>query len=155
MDLQRELARYMALCSRREYAGYDIVSTLKRRGVSQQEAEELLKKLKESGFVDDRRYVTAFVRDKVLLAGWGGSKVEYQLRMKGFTPALIAEAFEELDKEDAGRRMEDVITRKYNSLKNEADQIKKRAKVIRFALSRGFSYDQVGGVLSKLENKED
>ena len=150
MDLQRELARYMALCSRREYAGYDIVSALKRKGVSQQEADGLLKKLRENGFVDDRRYVTAFVKDKVLLAGWGGSKVEYQLRMKGFTPALIAEAFEELDKEDAGRRMEEVIARKYNSLKDENDRAKKRAKVIRFALSRGFSYDQVSRVLSKL-----
>ena len=143
----------MALCSRREYAGYDIVSALKRKGVSQQEAEKLLGKLKESGFVDDRRYVRAFVRDKVLLAGWGGTKVEYQLRMKGFTSALIAEALEELDQEDTGRRMEDVIARKYNSLKDEADQTKKRAKVIRFALSRGFSYDQISGVLLKIEGQ--
>jgi len=150
-DMTALMQRY---CSMREYCANDIRKKLKTRGCDPDETEAVIKKLVEDRFIDEERYCTAFVRDKSSLSGWGGRKIEFALRNKGLDGEVIKAALESIDPEAGGKVLERVVKRKFEELKkrrvkSDEDNVKIRERVIRFALTRGFSYEEILKVINK------
>ena len=120
------------------------------RGISiTQEGEEFLGyarqiieqyNLLQDRFVDDARYAAAFAREKSSIAGWGPVKISYALAAKGIDRQVIAAALEERDESASSARMESVLAAKYRTLKDDPQA---KLKLLRFALSRGYNYDQI------------
>lgn len=142
------------LCSRREYCSKDIYQKALRKGLDEKEAAAVLDRLVRERFVDDVRYAGAFVRDKSMLAGWGPRKISYALKAKGIPSSVVDSALasvveEDEDRERAGRRMREVISAKWKTVRADTLQ-ERRAKVLRFALSRGYAYDEIMAFLSTL-----
>lgn len=111
------------------------------------ESEKIVSMLIEEGYVDDRRYASAFARDKSSIAGWGSVKIRYMLSSKGISKDVIGEALQEIDDAKAVARLDKIIANKAGSLK---DDPRKRLKLLRFALGRGYGYDEVKDVLDRL-----
>lgn len=129
------------LCSRREYCVSDIRTKLmKELEGDVQKVESALTKLKEEKYVDDLRYATAFARDKAAISGWGATKIRYMLSAKGVAKDVISEALNEVDEGKASSRLEKLLENKYKSLKDDPQW---KIKLLRFALGRGYSYDEV------------
>lgn len=134
----------------REYCESDILAKLERFELNAGEAEKILESLKADKFVDDNRYSRAFVRDKSRLSGWGGRKISFALRRKKIEQSIIAEAIKELDKTSEGERLLKILTVKEKTIGKEESRAKKTEKLIRFALSRGFNYDQALSAVNKI-----
>lgn len=138
------------VCSMREYCESDILAKLERFELNAGEAEKILESLKADKFVDDNRYSRAFVRDKSRLSGWGGRKISFALRRKKIEQSIIAEAIKELDKTSEAERLLKIMTVKAKTIGKEESRAKKTEKLIRFALSRGFDYDQALSAVNKI-----
>lgn len=138
------------LCSRREYCSRGVLDLLRRKGVAGEEAVAVLERLREEGYVDDGRYARAFARDKALLSGWGPKKIAYVLASKGIAADVAKTAISEVSEQESESRMKAVIKGKWKSVKS-ADVRDRRAKVLRFALSRGYDCAAVIEVLDSLE----
>lgn len=138
------------LCSRREYCSRGVLDLLRRKGVAGEEAVAVLERLREEGYVDDVRYARAFARDKALLSGWGPKKIAYVLASKGIAADVAKTAISEVSEQESASRMKAVIKVKWKSVKS-ADVRDRRAKVLRFALSRGYDCAAVIEVLDSLE----
>lgn len=129
------------LCSRREYCVSDIRAKLmKELDGDVQKVETAINKLKEERYVDDLRYATAYARDKAAISGWGATKIRYMLSAKGVAKDVISEALNEVDEAKASSRLEKLLENKYKSLKDDPQW---KIKLLRFALGRGYSYDEV------------
>ena len=129
------------LCSRREYCVSDIRAKLmKELDGDTQKVETALNKLKEEKYVDDLRYATAYARDKAAISGWGATKIRYMLSAKGVSKEVVSEALNEVDEKKASSRLEKLLENKYKSLKEDPQW---KIKLLRFALGRGYSYDEV------------
>ena len=129
------------LCSRREYCVSDIRTKLmKDLEGDAQKVETALNKLIEERYVDDLRYATAYARDKASISGWGATKIRYMLSAKGVAKDVISEALNEVDESKATSRLEKLLEHKYKSLKDDPQW---KIKLLRFALGRGYSYDEV------------
>ena len=129
------------LCSRREYCVSDIRTKLmKELEGDAQKVETALTKLKEERYVDDLRYATAYARDKAAISGWGTTKIRYMLSAKGVAKDVVIEALNEVDEGKASSRLEKLLENKYKSLKDDPQW---KIKLLRFALGRGYSYDEV------------
>lgn len=129
------------LCSRREYCLSDIRTKLmKELEGDVQKVETALTKLKEERYVDDLRYATAYARDKAAISGWGATKIRYMLSAKGVSKEAVSEALNEVDETKASSRLEKLLENKYKSLKDDPQW---KIKLLRFALGRGYSYDEV------------
>lgn len=129
------------LCSRREYCVSDIRAKLmKELDGDVQKVETAINKLKEEKYVDDLRYATAYARDKAAISGWGATKIRYMLSAKGVAKDVISEALNEVDEAKASSRLEKLLENKYKSLKDDPQW---KIKLLRFALGRGYSYDEV------------
>ncbi|MCK9627968.1 MAG: RecX family transcriptional regulator [Bacteroidales bacterium] len=152
--LTETIALMQRYCSMREYCESDIRKKLKARGCDTDECDIVIKKLVDERFIDEERYCRAFVRDKSSLSGWGSRKIEFALRSKAIDTEIIKSAMESLDPEAGGKVLERVIKRKLEELikrrvNSEEDKAKIRESVIRFALTRGFTYDEILKVISK------
>ena len=142
------LDRLRGLCSRREYCVTDVlkkaVEGLEGDRAAAQEVVDVLVKEK---YVDDLRYASAFARDKSAIQGWGEVKIRYMLSAKGVPRDVIDKALEEIDQDKADSRLEKLLQNKLKSLKDDPQC---RLKLLRFALGRGYSYDEVNDVVNSL-----
>lgn len=140
-DFKAVKSQLEALCAKREYC----VSDIRRKAVERLEgdrekAEELVASLVADKFVDDARYAAAFAREKSGLQGWGPIKIRFQLRAKGVSDADISLALEEIDSDKASARLAKLLENKWRSLQDDPQG---RLKLIRFALTRGYEYEEI------------
>lgn len=140
--------RMRALCSRREYCRKDILKkVMTALDGDAAKAEEVVGKLVEERYVDDRRYAAAFARDKASIAGWGAAKIRYMLAAKGVDREIIASALEEVDVTRADARLEKLMENKARSLQ---DDPQRRIKLLRFGVGRGYGYEEVSSVIDRI-----
>lgn len=142
------LSALQNLCVRREYCTSDI----RRKALDRCEgdaalADELMASLKADRFVDDVRYASAFAREKSSLTGWGPVKIRFALRAKGIADSDIAAGLAEIEEDRASSRLASLLQNKWKSL---SDDPAGRLKLIRFALSRGYEYSQVEGIVDEI-----
>lgn len=140
--------RLRGQCSRREYCVSDVYKkALKALEGDADAARQVVYSLVKDRYVDDLRYSSAFARDKSSIQGWGATKIRYMLSVKGVSSDVISQALEEIDEDRASSRLYKLIENKYRSLKDDPQC---RLKLLRFALGRGYSYDEVNSVVNQL-----
>ena len=146
-DKNKILDNLRRQCSRREYCSKDILAKAEKAlEGNREEACCILETLKEEKYVDDRRYAEAYAREKSAIAGWGGIKIRYMLSAKGIDKETISLALEEIDERKADDRLQKLIENKCRTLKDDPQW---KMKVLRFALGRGYSYDEINEVLNR------
>lgn len=144
--------RLRALCSRREYCSSDILKkAVSMLDGNMDEARIVLDKLIEDKYVDDYRYSCAYARDKASIAGWGEVKIRYMLRAKGVAGDVIDAAMTEIDDTKADQRLLKLMQNKYKSLRNDPQA---RLKLIRYAVGRGYSYEEVTSMFNQIVKNE-
>lgn len=147
MEYSRCLSRLQKLCSKAEYCKADIYrKALKDLEGNESEARKVVEALVEDRYVDDARYASAFAREKAGIQGWGPIKIRFQLRAKGVSDADISSALADIDSSRASERLDRLIAAKARTLQGEP-QIK--LKLLKYALGRGYSYDEVEAVVSR------
>lgn len=140
--------RLRGLCSRREYCVEDIrQKALKLLDGDAALAAEVVGTLVKERYVDDLRYASAFARDKSSIQGWGEVKIRYMLSAKKISRDIIDQALAEIDQSRASSRLEKLLEAKYRSLREDPQC---RLKLLRFALGRGYSYDEVNATINSL-----
>ena len=145
MDKEQVLTYLQNLCAKRECCRSEVLKKAEKALEGDRAAaQEMLEALVADRYVDDARYAAAFAREKSSLTGWGPDKIRYALMMKGIPKPDIAAALEEIDPEKASERMEKLVAAKCKALQGDP-YIK--FKLIKYALSRGYRYDDVAPVV--------
>ena len=98
-------------------------------------------------FVDDARFADAYVRDKVRFARWGRMKVLYNLKGLGVDAEIVGEALEANSSLFGDDMLVELLQRKWGQMKPGETLERKREKLLRFALGRGFEYDRIMRVI--------
>lgn len=148
VDIQKLTDRLRRQCSRREYCMSDILKKAMTALEGDREAaSKVLEILVSEKYVDDLRYATAYAREKAMISGWGETKIRYMLSAKRIDRSLVDQALTEIDASKADSRLQKLLENKAKSLKADP-QI--RLKLLRFALGRGYQYDDVVRVLQDI-----
>lgn len=147
-SISKTLDRLQRQCARMEYCTSDIRrKALKALEGDAEAAEQVVASLVEDGFVNDLRYASAFAREKASLQGWGSVKIRFMLAGKGIARDVIDAAMQEIEPEKASAKLRRVVEEKYRVLKDDPQC---RLKLLRFVLSRGYSYDEVSSVVEEV-----
>lgn len=141
MDRLKAIDRMRGICSRKECCRKEILEKLKKLEV--EDPEGAVEQLCSENYINEARYAAAFVHDKSALQGWGILKIRLSLQSKGIPSDIIAAALEEADADAADSRLAELLTSKLRMLRGEQDPQKRREKLFRYALGRGYSYDQI------------
>lgn len=162
------LYRWQAECSRRELceaqirrklAGYGGGGT----GLLAEEADEIIERLKKDKFLDDNRFAVAYIKDKTTFSGWGIRKIETELLKRGVAKSVIDNAVAVYIKEEQGEEkqqqmLEKLAAQKWSNIVKEAERKgepnmqteRLKAKLIRFLISRGYSFEMAYSQSAKM-----
>ncbi|SHJ57643.1 regulatory protein [Tangfeifania diversioriginum] len=146
---QEIFEKMAAHCSRSEQCSTDIHKKITTAGLSSDEADEIIEKLKAEKFIDDERYVRSYVSDKFKFNKWGKVKIRHYLKMKGLSDELIQAG---LNKIETDKYHETLI----KTMKEKARKVKKKNKyekmgqIIRFAQNRGFEPEMIHRYLNEV-----
>lgn len=148
------LSKLTALCARSEHCTYEMEEKMKKWEVDAETQQKVIAYLVKEKYVDDARYARFFINDKVKYNKWGRRKVEMALRMKRIDEAVYRPLLDEMDEgEDYTEILRALLRTKIKSVKGKS-QYEIRMKLIRFALSRGFTMDVINGVLNDMSLPE-
>ena len=90
----------------------ELATALKRRGIDEQVAEEVLARYGEVGMVDDRAFANAWVSSRHHGRGLARRALANELRQKGIDTAIVGEALDELDPETETATARALVERK-------------------------------------------
>ena len=127
-------AAYCTLCER---CISEVSTKLTAWGVPHYEQTEIIARLIEEKFIDEKRYCHAFVNDKVKFNRWGRIKITAALRDKRLSQEHIKEALEDIDEDVYIQALKETIDIKRRELKDKND-LATQQKIIRHAASRGY-----------------
>lgn len=124
----------------------DVYDYLIKKGFTDDEVSEVCDYIEEVGLVDDDLYVKFFVEDSFIIKNKGSKKIEYELKRKGIDNDKIDEALEEA-KDMEHEALKEAYERKLSATSRETDPYKRKTKIIRFLLSRGFDYSDIKDIV--------
>lgn len=160
MTPQQALERLQMRCSKVELCSGQVRKKLQEWSMKNVQAgkepfpdseiSRILNALIEERYVDDARFADAYVRDKARFSKWGKAKISYNLRQMGMHADVVSGALERNVELFSADMLEQLLQKKWAGLK-EGDSVEaKRAKVLRFALGRGFDYGQIIPIIKRL-----
>ncbi len=147
---QEAYQRLSALCSMGERCSHDVQEKLKRMGVDEDAAERIVARLVQEGFIDEERYAQAFANDKFRYNHWGRVKIQRELQLRHIPQRHIDQALSAFDETDNLQTLREILQKKRPSVKGKTDY-EVKCKLIRFALGRGFSMDDITKVLGDID----
>ncbi len=146
---EQALSKAMALCSKSEKCISEIKQKLYDWGVEPDDKQKIIDYLVSERFIDESRFVNYYVRDKFKFNQWGKVKIGFMLKAKQLPPDLIAEALNNIDEETYIEQLERMLTEKARKTKL-TDAYDRKAKLIRFAQSRGFEYEAIDLAIKRI-----
>ena len=96
--------------------------------------------LQDEGFINDERYCRLYVKSKLNVKKWGVNKIKLSLISKGIDKDIINNVLSEID-EDSYK--DELVNLLKNKKINETDPYKRKAKLVRYAVSKGYSLSLV------------
>lgn len=150
MDPNKALAKIMNTCARAEKCSWDIKDKLRRWDLSELQIDSIIQQLKEQKFIDDDRYAKAYAKDKNQFNTWGKTKIRYHLQVKRIPSESIAEALKEINEEVYHDQLEQLLRNRIRSIIPIEDNYLAKAKLVRFAASKGYEPELVYSTVDKL-----
>lgn len=134
-DWKSKAARY---CSMAEHCEAEVREKLFQWQVEEKWHDRVIQYLREEGYINDERYCSAYVHDKVAFQGWGRRKIQMMLQAKKMDGDVIEMGLESIDEDIYLRQLRRLISQRRKD---------SREKTIRFLLQRGFLMQEILGEL--------
>ena len=141
-----------ALCAQAEHCQWEMLEKMRRWELPEEEQARVMQRLVSERYVDDERYARAFVKDKVHYNKWGRRKVEQALWQKHIDDDIRQRVLDEVDDSEYLAVLKPLLQQKRRSTK-AANDYELNQKLVRFAVSRGFTFDIIRQCLDI--NEED
>ena len=150
MTEEQALQKLAALCSQSEHCTSEMKEKMTRWGIDEDAQQRVVEYLVANRYVDDRRYARSFVNDKLKYNKWGPRKIEQSLWMKHIDESILREALDDVDNEECISVLRPLLTSKRKTTKAETDY-EMNQKLLRFAIGRGFTFEQVKEVIDDVD----
>lgn len=150
MTEQQILTKLTAACSKAEHCKEDMRRKMERWEVDEDIQEKVIDYLVKERYIDEERYARYFIRAKKEYNHWGERKIEQALYMKRIPKDIYEPLLKEICNNDFRDILKSLLQNKKRSIKASSDY-ELRGKLIRFAMQRGFTYDQIMEVLDDYE----
>ncbi len=143
MSSERALEKAKRYCSFQERCILDVENRFKAWNVKKEDWDLLVDKLIEQNFLNEKRYIEAFVRGKFLIKKWGKIKIKAELNQKRIYGKEIDEAMKnEIEEDEYLTTIKQLIIKK-KALLNESEKSKEKEKIYRYILSKGYEHEWV------------
>jgi len=147
----------LEFCMSRPHSSREIRDYLKRKtratrtkqghvkpGVPPGVADKVFERLKDKGYIDDRKFAGYWVDNRFLTKGISQRKLIFELRRKGVDQELIDEALGTAVRSDADE-IRKIVAKKYSKYPDEN-------KLMAYLARLGFGYEDIKDALEELKD---
>ena len=140
------MKRAASFCAESERNVAEVERKLRKWGVDDDDIDSIIDRLKSDDFLNEERYCKAYINDRFRLNHWGKVKIRYELGKRDVDRQYIDAALADIDDDEYIEVLKEVVEAKRRTLK-ETDTYSASAKILRYALTRGFESDIVSKVI--------
>ncbi|MBR5602582.1 MAG: regulatory protein RecX [Bacteroidales bacterium] len=144
MERDVALKKILHYCDYQDRCKKEIFTKLDSFELSESDKDFIIDFLCDDGYINDERYCRSYVKSKLNLKKWGVNKIKLSLLAKGVDREIIDNIISEIDQDSY---KEELVNLLKNKKVNESDPYKRKAKLIRYAVGKGYSLSMVMEVL--------
>ncbi len=153
MTEQEAYLQLAALCAQAEHCQQEMRDKMKRWEIDETVQNRIIARLVKERYIDDERYARAFVKDKIRYNKWGRRKVQQALWQKRIDDDIQRRVLDEIDEKEYLDVLRPLLKQKRKTIKAQSDY-ELNQKLMRFALSRGFTFDIIRQCIDVEEEPE-
>jgi regulatory protein len=135
-------AKIQRYCAYQERSHKEVKSKLYDYGLYATQVDEILSQLITDGFLNEERFAKAYAGGKFRIKKWGKLKIKNELEFLGLTKNCIQRGLKEIEAVDYSKTLKALIKKKSAEIKEE-NLFKKRDKVARFVIGKGYEPEMV------------
>ena len=122
---------------------------LKSWGLIQEAIDVLITELIQFNFLNEERYARSFARGKFRIKKWGKMKIRMALKKRDVYFKCIDLAMLEIDDKTYLNTLKHLLQKKNETLK-ETNSYKRKIKLTRYLVTKGYEYDLIRDALEEL-----
>ncbi|SMG51586.1 regulatory protein [Marivirga sericea] len=136
-------------CAMQERSQQQLRDKLYDWGLHGDEVEEVISWLISEDFINEERFAQSYVRGHFRQKKWGRLKIKQGLEQKKISTYCIKIGMKEIDNEAYQDTINSLLEKKWKTLK-ESNQYIKKQKAVRYLLQKGYESDLVWEAIKKL-----
>ncbi len=149
-DHDQIIAKAKHYCAYQERCISDVRKKLAQWKALGKQAEKVIKELIEEKYLDEERFAGIFAAGKFRNNQWGKLKIEMELKKRGIPEDIVTKALNSIDTDEYAGILKTLLERKSHEYGN-IDHYEKKQKLIRFALGKGYTIDEIYRALEKTD----
>ncbi|GHB88338.1 regulatory protein RecX [Persicitalea jodogahamensis] len=145
------LQKAASYCAYQERTQDEVRQRLKKWGVwEEDEADELIAELISMNYLSEERFAKTYAGSKFRQKKWGKRRIKQELSRRGLTDYNIDQGMDEISETDYENTLKDLLAKKQQQLeRTESDARKRKQKLVRYALSKGYESELVWRILKE------
>jgi len=144
--------RAFRLLGRRQHSTLELKQKLSQKNREPKLINEVLNELITGGYIDDKKFASVFVEEKLRSKHWGDKKLKSELIKKGIDAGTITEVLKHhITTENKLQSAELLAVKKLDRLKHRKFDLQTlRKKVAAFLMTKGYDYEIIKEVSNKI-----
>lgn len=132
----------------------ELIENLEKKGFEKEYINKAIEKLKNEGYLNEKRYIEAYINDKVNLTSFGPYKIKRNLLDLELPENLINDYLETISYETWKEKLTNIINKRLKLMKNKSsNNIKNKLKVDLFNL--GYQNELIDELLYNINKNDD
>ncbi len=141
-DPDLALSKIESWCAYQERCQQETRDKLYSWGLWSEAVENIIVELISRNFLNEERFAIAYAGGKFRMMKWGKQKIKNELKKRKISDAIIRKALKEIGEDDYENTLEKTLAGRWK-LEKEKHPLKKKLKVMRYMISRGYETDAV------------
>lgn len=145
------LHKAASYCSLAERCVSELKEKLNKWEVDESDQHKIIDYLIQEKYIDEKRFATAYAKDKFRYNKWGKIKISYQLNLKQINKDIIEHALKAIDDDEYNALILRLAKDKLKKITFKSEH-EKKGKLARFLSGKGFENEMIYKVLEELES---
>lgn len=139
-EIRDKLAKY---CAYQDRCHWEVENKLNEFNLIPEAKDEIIIYLIQNNFLNEERFAKNFARGKFNQKNWGKIKIRSELKKRKIPSKLIESALKEIDVDEYFSKLEGLLEKKKESLRDERESFKKKTKIRNYLLQKGYESDLI------------
>ena len=139
MDFQKIKSKLESFCAYQERSLYEVEKKLNTLTSISEDKKRIISHLYQNNFLNQGRFIEAYVSGKINQKRWGKEKIRVGLIQHKIPKTDVDQAMNNIPKKTYQNNLLILAQRKALSIKKEEDLYLKKAKLMRFLYSKGYT----------------
>jgi regulatory protein len=147
---EQALIKIRDWCAYQERCQQEARDKLYDYGLKTDDVENIIAQLVNENFINEERFAIAFAGGKFRIKKWGKIKIKQELKAKHVSDYCIKKGLAVIDSTEYINTLKKVLALKAKSI-TEKNFLKKKQKLVRYALGKGYEQDLIFDILKSQE----